>query len=237
MAIDFTDAMLGDTATMATFAKRVVDGRDTPFEKHHFVSALQKRADQIYPVDKLTQQQRFSRCMCDDETGRLLYKAVKASPGSEVDPAHGRQDYVERAPAHIGPAHARMASLATDRQKADSIPYARAYSQVYSHPDNIALRAAVQREHLEAALAGIHGNGGVTGTLSIQEAQRMEPAKDFTGTGDYSRDIARKSAEAQLQKLADTRHAAHPEESTATSYTKVLVDPANAAIRKAALVA
>ena len=85
------------------------------------------------------------------------------------------------------------------------------------------------------ALAGVHGSGGVTGTLSISEAQNLEPAKDFTRTGDFGRQIARKNAEAELQKLADQRHAAHPEESRATSYTKVLTDPQHAAIRKAAL--
>ena len=65
----------------------------------------------------------------------------------------------------------------------------------------------------------------------------MEPAKDFsaTGTGDYSRSVARKNAEEMLQKLADARRAAHPEEKASTSYTKVLLDPANKSLRAAAL--
>jgi len=173
--------------------------------------------------------------MCEDEIGRLLYKAMKAAPGSEVktDPAHGTQDFVGRGLQHIGENHARMHSLAVDRQKERGVPYAHAYTEVYTNSANAALRAAVQREHLEHALAGIHG--GVTHTLSIQQAQNLEPAKDFTRTGDFGRAIARKNAEAELQRLADARHALHPEESRATSYTKVLTDPRHAAIRKAAL--
>ena len=84
---------------------------------------------------------------------------------------------------------------------------------------------------------GRKDTGGVTHTLSTREAEGLEPAKDFsaTGTGDYSRAVARKNAEAELQRLADQRHAAHPEETHASSYTKVLTDPRHAAIRKAAL--
>jgi hypothetical protein len=136
------------------------------------------------------------------------------------------QDFVE---PHRGEAHARMHSLAVDRQRSRSIPYSAAYSEVYTAPQNASIRAAVQREHLEAQLKNIHG-GGVTGTLSIQEAQRKEPARSFSGTG-YDRDIAEK----KLQSLADARHAAHPEESASQSYVKVMLDPAHAEIRKAAL--
>ena len=121
----------------------------------------------------------------------------------------------------------------------ETVSYSGAYSYLYAHPDNAALREQIKREHLEHALAGIHGSGGVSGTLSLQEAERLEPAKDFsaTGTGDYSRAVARKNAELQLQKLADQRHAAHPEEKASTSYSKVLLDPSNAQLRRAALVA
>jgi hypothetical protein len=87
------------------------------------------------------------------------------------------------------------------------------------------------------ALLGGSIPSGVTGTLSIQEAQRKEPAKDFsaTGTGDYSRAVARKNAESELCALASKRREAHPGESEATAFTKVLLDPANAALRRAAL--
>ena len=181
--------------------------------------------------------------MCDDEIGRLLYKAVKAAPGSEVKPGSDTPE-VEMGPRHIGPAHARMHSLAIDRQKERSIPYAHAYSEVYTHAANAALRAAVQREHLEDQLEGIHGSGGVSGTLSIQEAQRAgenEPTgggkvRDFPGSA-YGASQARKNAEAELQKLAEAHHAKFGTKSVAISYSKILTDPQHVAIRKAALVA
>ena len=79
----------------------------------------------------------------------------------------------------------------------------------------------------------IHGSGGVSGTLSIDQGQNLERVPNLRGAGDYSRAIAEK----KLQELADARHANHPEEKASTSYSKVLLDPANAEIRKAALVA
>jgi hypothetical protein len=61
----------GSAATLEYFAKAQIAGRDIGLEKSDWIVALQKRADAIYP-DRLTPQQRFARCMCDDETGRLL---------------------------------------------------------------------------------------------------------------------------------------------------------------------
>ena len=234
--LDFSKALLGDTSTMVFYAKRLLGGGETPFTKADFVDAIQARADATLP-DKLTPQQRFSRAISGgDEVAMTLFRAMNAAPGSSV---RAPVEKADDGPVHIGPAHAKMHSLAIDRQRERSIPYSAAYTEVYTNAINAALRAAVQREHLQHALDGIHGSGGVTGSMSIQEAQRKEPAKDFsaTGTGDYSRQVARKNADEKLQKLADARHAAHPEEKASTSYTKVLLDPANVEIRKAALVA
>ena len=132
-----------------------------------------------------------------------------------------------------------MHSLAIDRQRERSIPYSAAYTEVYTNPANASLRAAVQREHLEHQL--FHGSGGVTGTLSIQEAQNKEPAKDFsaTGTGDYSRQVARKSAtnsaEAALGALARAYQAEHPEiKSYEIAFSKVILAPENRHLAKRA---
>jgi hypothetical protein len=46
-----------------------------------------------------------------DETGKLLYKALKRAPGSEVKPAPQES---AKEPEFIGPAHARIHSLAID---------------------------------------------------------------------------------------------------------------------------
>ena len=76
--------------------------------------------------------------------------------------------------------------------------------------------------------------------MDISQAQRLAEAepggkvKDFPSSA-FGASQAKKSAEEALQRLADQRHAAHPEEKASTSYTKVLLDPASAEIRKRAL--
>ena len=226
-AIDFSKALTGDLSVMSFYAKRLLGGGEVAFQKHDFINALQARADAIYP-DRLTPQQRFSRCMCDDEIGRLLYKAVKAAGGSEVktDPEHGTQDYVRP----MSEAELKLHVLASDHAKAHSMSYESAYSYLYGHNDHRDLREQIRNESLQRGLEAIHGRGGVSGTLTIGEAQRKAPARSFRGTG-YDRDIAEK----KLQALADARHAAHPEESAAQSYVRVMLDPKHVEIRKAAL--
>jgi hypothetical protein len=228
--VDFSKAMIGDIATMIVFAKRLLDGHETPFSKADFVDAIQTRADATLPAD-WSPQRRFSRAISGgDSVASELYRACKAAPGSEV---RAPVEKVDDGPVHIGPAHAKMHSLAVDRQRERPISFAAAYSEVYSHANNAALRAAVQREHLQQALAAIHG-GGVSGTLSIDQAQRMEPAKDFTRTGDYGRDIARKSAESELESLARAFHSKHAEKSYEQCFTKILTAPENRALAKRA---
>jgi len=206
------------------FAKMQCAGSPTGISKSAWLKIIERRSSELYGSNAaLSQAQKFTKTITEDENGRLFYRALKSADGPEVEAPVEKQD---SGPVHIGEAHAKMHSLAIDRQRERSIPYSAAYTEVYTNAANGALRAAVQREHLEHALAGIHGSGGVSGTLSIDQAQRAAPAKDFTNVGDYSRAVAEK----KLQALADARHAAHPEE-----YTKVLTDPANAEIRKAAL--
>ena len=231
-AIDFSKALTGDVSVMSFYAKRLLAGGEVAFQKHDFIAAIEKRAAEIYP-DRLTPAQKFSRCICDDDTGRLLYRACKAASGSEVRPPVEKQD---TGPVHIGPAHAKMHSLAIDRQKERGIPYSSAYSEVYVHGDNASLRAAVQREHLEHQLSLTHGGGGVTHTLSSSEAENLDgKVPSFRGTG-YDRDIAaKKSAEAEIQKLADRYRSEHPNITAAQAYTHVLTLPQHREIAKRAL--
>lgn len=230
--IDFSKALTGDTATMVFYAKRLLGGGETPFTKADFVDAIQARADATLP--KLTPAQRFSRCMCDDEIGRLLYKVMNAAPGSSV---RAPVEKADAGPRHAGPASAKMHALALDRQRSRAGSFSSAYYETYIDPRNQALREQVKSEEIQRqmSLLGTDIPSGITHTLSIGEAERMEPAKDFANVGDYSRAVARKNAEAELQKLADQRHAKHPEEKASASYAKVLTDLSNAALRRAAL--
>ena len=70
----------------------------------------------------------------------------------------------------LGPWHAKLHSMAVDHQRAHSgMSYQQAYSHLYSRPENEPLRNKIKAEHMAATLR----------TLSIGEAQALEPAKPF----------------------------------------------------------
>ena len=83
-----------------------------------------------------------------------LYRAMNAAPGSSVRPPVEKQD---SGPVHIGPAHARMHSLAVARQRARSISYAHAYTEAYLDPANESVKRAVEAEHQADRCAGETG--------------------------------------------------------------------------------
>jgi hypothetical protein len=107
----------------------------------------------------------------DDETGKLLYKAMRIAPGAEVKPvAQVAPPSPEAAAKLLGAAHAQMHSMAVDHQRAHSgMSYQQAYSHLYSRPENAPLREKIKAEHMAATMR----------TLSIDEAQNLEPAKPF----------------------------------------------------------
>ena len=119
--------MLSDEKLMTFYSKRLLSGGDTPFEKSHFIAAIQACGDALYP-NKPSPQQRFARALDNDPVAQLYYKAMQRAPGTEVktDESHGTQDFVR--PQHIGEAHARMHSMAVDHAKAKGMSYAGAYS-------------------------------------------------------------------------------------------------------------
>jgi hypothetical protein len=56
----------------------------------------------------------------------------------------------------LGPAHAKMHSLAVDHQRAHSgMSYQQAYSHLYSRLENAPLREKIKAEHLAASMAAV----------------------------------------------------------------------------------
>jgi hypothetical protein len=97
-------------------------------------------------------------------TAKSLIPVTKAA--APDDPLQKAADVAE----FLGPAHARMHSMAVDHQRANPrLSYEAAYSRMYTHPENVGLRAEINREHLGASMAAVHGDG----------AQAREPAKPF----------------------------------------------------------
>ena len=156
--MEFQKILPADSAIIM-FAKIAVNqGRSPGLEKDAFYDAIVKRAEALRANGE-SQQQAFSKVITQDETGRLLYQAMKIAPGAEVKPAPQPAPPSREAEAKLlGPAHARLHSQAVDHQRANPrLSYESAYSRMYTHSDNASLRAEINREHLAASMAAVHG--------------------------------------------------------------------------------
>ena len=81
----------------------------------------------------------------------LIPVAKEAAP---YDPLRKAADHAE----FLGPAHAKLHSQAVDHMRANPrLSYEAAYSRMYTHPENAGLRAEINREHLAASMAAVHG--------------------------------------------------------------------------------
>src|SRR3982074_2484584 len=111
--------ILPSDESIVMFAKIAVNpGRSPGLEKNEFYDAIKKRAEALR-ADGESPQQAFSKVITEDETGRLLFQAMKIAPGSEVTPApHPAPPSPEEAAKLLAPAHARLHSKAVDHQRA-----------------------------------------------------------------------------------------------------------------------
>ncbi len=155
---DFEKIIRDHELLVLDFAKRQVEGERTGLEKHDYLAAIEGRAAKLR-ADGESPQQAFTKVITDDEIGKLLYKALKRAPGQEIKPApQPAPPSPEVAAQLLGPAHAKMHSMAIDFQRANPRhSYESAYSRVYSAPENAGLRAEINREHLGASMAAVHG--------------------------------------------------------------------------------
>ena len=156
--MDFQKVLPSDES-IVMFAKIAVNqGRSPGLEKNEFYDAIMKRAEALR-ADGESPQQTFAKVITEDETGKLLYKAMQIAPGQEVKPApQPAPPSREAAAMLLGPAHAKLHSQAVDHQRANPrLSYEAAYSRMYTHPDNAGLRAEINREHLRASMASVNG--------------------------------------------------------------------------------
>ena len=109
----------------------------------------------------------------DSDASQPTPKPAPANPRKASDPrkAKAPEDAKQDdAPRHDGPASAKFHSMVVDHQRANrGLSYQQSYSRLYSDPDNFELREQIKAEHLAATLR----------TLTIGEAQNLEPAKPF----------------------------------------------------------
>ena len=151
--------ILPSDESIVMFAKIALNqGRSPGLEKNEFYDAIMKRAEALR-ADGETPQQAFSKTIVEDEIGKLLYKAMQIAPGSEVKPAPQPAPRSPEAAARLlGPAHARLHSLAVDHQRAHSgMTYEQAFSHLYSRPENGPLREKIKSEHMRSTMARANG--------------------------------------------------------------------------------
>jgi hypothetical protein len=212
--------ILPSDESIVMFAKIAVNqGRSPGLEKDAFYDAIMKRAEALR-ADGESQQQAFSKVITEDETGRLLYQAMKVAPGAEVKPAPQPAPPSREAEAKLlGPAHARLHSQAIDHQRANPrLSYESAYSRMYTAPENASLRAEINREHLAASMAA-HGHG-------LGKAAAPDPSQDYVDP-----DVRTPAAHAELDRLVVTRMKNNPRLSYQQAFTTEYLAPENHSLK------
>jgi hypothetical protein len=160
-----------------------------------------------------------TKTIVEDATGRLLYQAMKLAPGQEVKPApQPAPPSPEAAAQLLGPAHARLHSQAVDHKRANPrFSYEVAYSRMYTAPENAGLRAEINREHLGASMAAVHGHGELGKAVAPPD-----PAQDYVSPG---------PAHDELNELVMTRMKSDPKLSYHQSFTREYLLPANRSLK------
>jgi hypothetical protein len=141
-----------NSENLMMFAKMAIDqGRSPGLSKSVFIAGITLRADAIRKNGE-SAAQAFARTMVDDEIGKTLWAASKVAPGPEIEPDDDDIPFGgSPPPAKLGPAHAKMQTLADDHLKANPRKSKEgAFAHVYTHPDDIALREACKAEHFAA---------------------------------------------------------------------------------------
>jgi hypothetical protein len=179
-----------------------------------------------------TYQKAFTECYCDPRNAAIrdgaqydhLSKSHDAMYGTRlslIPVAKAAASYDPLAKAaemaeHLGPAHAKLHSLAVDHQRAHGgMSYAQAYSHLYSRPENVSLRNAVKAEHMRSTMAGL-GEG-------LGKAAPADALQDYVSPG---------SARGELEQLVITRMKNNPKLSYQQSFTQEYLDPKNRSLKE-----
>ena len=138
--------------------KSVAAGEIDHVQKHDYIEAITERANELRVAGD-TDAQAFTKAITTDEPCKLLYKLMKAAPGSEIAPPDAKQDFVSRVDAK-GPAEQALEeAVATHRADAaaQGLPLSReqAFTAVYTHPANRGLKSRYDAELLAKRSAAV----------------------------------------------------------------------------------
>jgi hypothetical protein len=134
--------------------KSVDAGEVAHLQKHEYIEAINERANELRVAGD-TDAQAFTKAILNDEPCKLLFKLMKAAPGSEVPP---QSAVAPPKPEELGPANAKLHSMAVDLKRAQPrLTYEGAFARIYTDAANTSLRDAARKEHLSASLARANG--------------------------------------------------------------------------------
>jgi hypothetical protein len=144
--------------------------------------------------------------------GLSAIPVAKAAPA--YDPLAKAADLAE----HLGPAHARLHSLAIDHMRAhDGMSYQQAYAYLYGKPENAGLREKIKNEHMRATISGFDDDG-----LDKAAALPMDPPQD---------DVIPGSARQELHQLVVERMKRSPILTYERSFVAEYLAPANRSLK------
>jgi hypothetical protein len=134
-----------------------------------------------------------------------------AAKAAAYDPLRKAAEMAE----HLGPAHARLHSMAVDHQRAHpGMSYQSAYGYLYNKPENTALREKIKSEHMQATMSG-YGNG-------LDKAPPPDPSQDYASPG---------SANYELHSLVVARMKREPKLSYQQAWTREYLHEDNRALK------
>jgi hypothetical protein len=107
------------------------------------------------------------------EMGEDAICGTRLSPISvqKSAPPDPKEDFVSRAIEDRGPSHRKLHQMALEHSAAHGLSYQQSYTQIFTSPENVALRAGI------AAESGVR-------TLTLDEARALAPAPAFLAYGD-----------------------------------------------------
>ena len=107
---DFEKIIRDHEILVLDFAKRQVEGERTGLEKHDYLAAIEGRAAKLR-ADGESQEQAFTKAITEDETGKLLFKALKRRAGERSETRAATCSAESGSGGELlGPAHAKMHS-------------------------------------------------------------------------------------------------------------------------------
>jgi hypothetical protein len=138
--------------------KSVDAGEADHAQKHEYIEAITARANELRVAGD-SDAQAFTKAITTDEPCKLLFKLMKAAPGSEVPPPDAKQDDVPHVDAK-GPAEQAIEeAVATHRADAaaQGLPLSReqAFTAVYTHPAHRGLKSRYDAELLAKRCAAV----------------------------------------------------------------------------------